>query len=59
MPAPLYLVGGGHNPDVISTYKPHNNMGAEYSQYGDECNFLLFPRPGVKNALAPPLPAPT
>lgn len=25
-------------------------MGAEYSQYGDECNFLLFPKPGVKNA---------
>lgn len=28
-------------------------MGAEYSQCGDECNFLLFPKPGVKNAPAP------
>lgn len=55
MPAahPPFLVGGGHHPNVISTYKPHNNMGAEYPQCGDECDFLLFPKPGVKSAPAP------
>lgn len=30
-----------------------SNMGAEYSPWGDECNCLLFPKPGVKNAPPP------
>jgi len=45
--------GEGDNPDVILMNSPCNNMGAEYSQYGDECNFLLLPKPGVKNAPFP------
>lgn len=47
-------VGGGDgrcNPDVTSMNKPWDNTSAEYSQYGDECNFLPFPQPGIKNAL--------
>ena len=43
----------GDNPDVILMNSPCNNMGAEYSQYGDECNFLLLLKPGVKNAPFP------
>lgn len=33
---------GGHDLGVIHMCNHCNNIGAEYSQYGDECNFLLF-----------------